>query len=79
MHHSMDFGSPGWMHEKHPVMTMPGEAPHCDCGYGCAVPVMVFIDFSPWGNPHDAETGLHRGTIFPELEKPWVGREGVFR
>jgi hypothetical protein len=40
---------------------------------------MVFIDFSPWGNPHDAETGLGRGTIFPELEKPWAGREGLFR
>jgi hypothetical protein len=68
------------MYDKHPVMTMPIEMPRGNCGFGCPVPVLAFIEFSPWGDPCDAETGLKRGTIFPELEKPWeAGKGGIFR
>ena len=36
---------------------------------------MVYSPFQVWQNLYDEETGLARGTIFKELDKPWcVGR-----
>ncbi|MCL2069116.1 MAG: spore coat associated protein CotJA [Oscillospiraceae bacterium] len=91
MNHSMDFGNPGWMHGSHPAMTVPEQMPMQmpmpmpmagaameTCGFGCPVPVMAYIGYQPWGEPFDAEAGLRHGTIFPELVKPFTGKDGAF-
>ena len=34
---------------------------------------MLYVPVQVWETPYDAETGLARGTIFPSLDKPFVG------
>lgn len=37
----------------------------------------VYAPMQEWQNLYDNETGLSRGTIFKELEKPFLGAGGV--
>ena len=37
----------------------------------------VYAPLQEWQNLYDNETGLARGTIFKELEKPFLGAGGV--
>jgi hypothetical protein len=34
---------------------------------------MAYIPFQQFGNLYPPEKGLERGTIFPELDKPFLG------
>ncbi len=34
---------------------------------------MAYVPFQQWGEPFDAETALSRGTLFPELDLPFMG------
>ena len=37
---------------------------------------MTYVPFQEWSNDHyDAATGLRRGTLFPELDLPFGGKE----
>ena len=38
---------------------------------------MAYVPFQPWQKPYDAEAGLERGTVFPCLDKPFIGEEAV--
>jgi hypothetical protein len=38
---------------------------------------MAYIPVQLWENPYDADTALSRGTIFPSLDKPFIGEEAV--
>lgn len=38
---------------------------------GCAL-AMVYSPEQMWGATYDVELGLERGTIFPELDKPFL-------
>ncbi|HWQ50765.1 MAG TPA: spore coat associated protein CotJA [Terriglobales bacterium] len=38
---------------------------------GCAL-AMVYSPEQMWGATYDAELGLERGTIFPDLDKPFL-------
>ena len=57
------------------------------CTDKCAMPIgefpketplaMAYVPFQTWETPYDNETGLSRGTIFPRLDKPFIGEEAV--
>lgn len=34
---------------------------------------MAYVPMQPWEGLYDLETGLRRGTIFPSLDKPFLG------
>ena len=38
---------------------------------------MAYVPFQIWETPYDTETALSRGTIFPSLDKPFIGEEAV--
>lgn len=38
---------------------------------------MAYVPMQMWERPYDAATGLARGTIFPSLDKPFIGEEAV--
>lgn len=43
--------------------------------YGlCTTPVMAFVPVQRWGETYEGEQGLERGTIFPELDLPFLGK-----
>ena len=50
-----------------PVGKFPAETPLA----------MAYVPFQTWEKPYDMETGLSRGTIFPSLDKPFIGREAA--
>ena len=37
-------------------------------------PGMAFVPWQEWKDVYDMEKGLERGTIFEELDKPYLGR-----
>lgn len=38
---------------------------------------MVISPVQRWAQPYDPDIGFDRGTIFPELDKPFLGEEAV--
>lgn len=44
----------------------------------CPALTMLYVPIQPWETPYDESTALRRGTIFPSLDKPFIG-EGSFR
>lgn len=40
---------------------------------------MAYIAMQQWQNIYDPDVGFVRGTIFSELDKPFLGREGLPR
>lgn len=44
-------------------------------GGGMAL-AMQYVPVQQWEEPYDEETALSRGTIFPALDKPFLGEEG---
>ena len=38
---------------------------------------MAYVPFQSWEKPYDMDAGLSRGTIFPSLDKPFIGREAA--
>ena len=38
---------------------------------------MAYVPFQMWEKPYEADVGLSRGTIFPSLDKPFIGEEAV--
>ncbi len=66
------------------------EPPHTNTGSscGCAVqrpmqpdmPIaMAYVPMQRWNQVYDMSRGLTRGTIFPELQKPFCGRGGAWK
>jgi hypothetical protein len=41
-----------------------------------AVLAMAFVPRQKWQNIYKHDSGFVRGTIFADLDKPWVGRRG---
>ena len=51
-----------------------------ECGCGCGYDdnrllAMAFVEKQQWDDVYDAKTGLCRGTMFPDLDKPFLGKE----
>lgn len=40
---------------------------------------MAYVRCQKWGATYDPETALDRGTLFPDLDKPFLGEEAVNR
>lgn len=40
---------------------------------------MAYVPFQKWGMLYDEEVGMQRGTIFKQLDKPFIGEEAVAR
>lgn len=38
---------------------------------------MAYVPNQPWGDLYDETVALQRGTLFPELDKPFTGRKQV--
>ncbi len=38
------------------------------------MPAMAFVPWQDWEDLYDMEKGLERGTIFAQLDKPYIGR-----
>lgn len=38
---------------------------------------MAYVPYQQWETPYEAEVALSRGTIFPSLDKPFIGEEAV--
>ena len=38
---------------------------------------MAYVPFQTWQKPYDQNAALQRGTIFPCLDKPFIGEEAV--
>lgn len=55
-----------------------GECPMPNSKFPKETPVgMAYVPFQSWETPYDSETALSRGTIFPSLDKPFIGEEAV--
>ncbi|MCR5019917.1 MAG: spore coat associated protein CotJA [Ruminococcus sp.] len=38
---------------------------------------MAYVPFQPWIEPYEDDVALSRGTVFPCLDKPFIGEEAV--
>ncbi len=38
---------------------------------------MAYVPIQQWGDLYDIDVGLQRGTIFAQLDKPFLGREAL--
>lgn len=38
---------------------------------------MAYVPFQEWEKPYDEQAALARGTVFPSLDKPFIGEEAV--
>lgn len=38
---------------------------------------MAYVPYQMWEKPYDDVVGFTRGTIFPSLDKPFIGEEAV--
>ena len=53
----------------------------CGCDRACDdYPIgMAYVPWQEFKNLHDPEQGMHAGTIFMELDKPFTGRRSFKR
>lgn len=62
--------------------TESGAMPAISCDAFTDQPIsyaMAYVAFQTWETPYDPEVGFVRGTIFPSLDKPFLGEEVVPR
>lgn len=38
---------------------------------------MAYVPYQEWGDIYEVDMALARGTLFPELDKPFIGEEAV--
>ena len=38
---------------------------------------MAYVPIQEWETPYDVKTGFERGTMFPSLDKPFIGKEAI--
>lgn len=50
-----------------PETLFPAETPYA----------MAYVPFQQWQKPYDPEAALDRGTVFPCLDKPFIGEGAV--
>jgi hypothetical protein len=52
---------------------MEGKNPNMPSTCPAMVVAMAYVPLQQWEMPYDEMTALSRGTIFPSLDKPFVG------
>lgn len=65
-----------------PQMNLPMEsvAPMARSGAAIAMPLaMAYVPLQVWTQTYEASVGLSRGTVFPELDLPFMGIGGRCR
>ena len=55
-----------------PITAFVQEPAMEECGY-CITPAMAYVPMQKWGHIYEAEMGMERGTLFPELDLPFLG------
>lgn len=51
-----------------------------DCSIFTNQPIslaMAYVPYQQWGRTYEPSVGFQRGTIFPDLDKPFLGEEAV--
>lgn len=57
----------------------PGRLPADSINPALLSLAMGFVPFQAWETPYESDVALQRGTIFPSLDKPFIGEEAVPR
>ena len=60
--------------EERAVEMLSEEPGEMECGY-CITPAMSYTPMQKWNSTYEPEIGFTRGTIFPELDLPFLGEE----
>lgn len=55
--------------------SVPAPAPHCELN-GCSL-AMVYAPAQTWQNLYEPGKALQQGTLFAELDKPFLGARGI--
>ena len=58
-----------------PYPVCPGEMPQRSSGCGSLAgmaPAMAYVPWQQWSEPYEMEHGFCRGTIFPQLDLPFL-------
>ena len=58
-----------------PINNCYGNQSVCDAVDTCPL-AMAYVPMQRWKNTYEPAEGWHRGTIFPELDKPFLGGGG---
>lgn len=61
--------APNPLPEPIPMPTPPAQ----ECGY-CITPGMAYVPMTEFSDVYEAEEGFGRGTIFAELDLPFMGK-----
>ena len=51
--------------------------PTCVCGSEEGILAMARVPMQPWCQTYDSATALSRGTLFPALDLPYLGRKAT--
>ena len=72
-----------------PQEPAPSPCPPCLCDENCSCQPqppqqtmrvgMAYVPWQRWQNPYEYEEGLKAGTIFPDLNLPFLGAQGGMR
>ena len=49
----------------------------CVCGTEEAILAMAKVPMQPWCQAYDSSTAFSRGTLFPALDLPYLGRKAT--
>ena len=64
----------------HPQMTQSynkaSECPSNECLEKLPL-AMCYVPMQKWGTVYDPDVALERGTLFPDLDFPFLGKEGL--
>lgn len=67
--------SPGMpVHPMHPISTLPEK----ECGF-CITPAMAYVPMQKWEHIYESEQAMERGTLFPQLDLPFLGKGDCVR
>ena len=59
-------------------MPLPALPPKCDLAEKVSL-AMAYVQWQVWQDIYEAEKGFHCGTIFQELNMPFLGKGGIRR
>ncbi len=63
---------------RYPAAPMPMPMPRCDVWNDKSL-AMAYVPWQTWRDIYEADKGFHCGTIFQELNLPFLGKGGMRR
>lgn len=76
MNNNMPRCSDGGFIPREPSAVMPPMTRRFDAAPGRAL-AMAYVEWQTWQNVYPAEVGFERGTIFEDLDFPFIGEEAA--